>query len=120
LIDEILDLLNRSPLLNDLRVWQRDEAPSGAFVLKVRCRVGANFVLQVWLNYYLPNVRYSYQLTANETVLRWDNAPHFPGLRNFPHHFHDAKGKKSPSVLRGDPIKDLSFVLLEAEKYLEP
>ena len=119
MIDEILNLLNQSSILTDLRVWQRDEAPSGAFILKVRCRVGAHFVFQVWINHSANHARYSYQLASRETILRWDNAPHFPGLHNFPHHLHDAKGKKVSSDLTGDLLSDLSFVLNEVEKYLE-
>ena len=116
---EILKLLNQSSLIRDLRVWQRDEAPSGAFVLKVRCRIGAHFVFQVWIRSSAKGVRYSYQLTSNGTALRWDNAPHFPGLRNFPHHFHDTTNKKNPSELTGDPLRDLAKVLQEVETYLE-
>jgi hypothetical protein len=120
LIDEILDLLSYSPLLRACRIWQRDQAPSGAFVLKVRCRVSARFIFQVWIKQGQRGIRYAYQLlSGNAPILRWDNAPHFPETENFPHHFHDGKNKQSSSSLTGDPLRDLTNVLAEIEKYLE-
>ena len=52
-------------------------------------------------------------------VLRWDNAPHYPQITTEPHHFHDAHGSVSASPLLGDPIVDLSYVLLEIEVWLK-
>lgn len=31
---------------------------------------------------------FHWQKNTGELILRWDNAPHFPGLPNFPHHKH--------------------------------
>jgi len=41
-------------------------------------------------------IRYSYQLLVNnEGVLRYDNTPHHPEIRTYPHHKHE-KGKVGP------------------------
>lgn len=34
--------------------------------------------------------KYRYQLMnpQKEMVVRWDNAPHYPSMRSFPHHLH--------------------------------
>ncbi len=120
MIEEILDLLKRSPILRDCRVWQRDEAPSGAFALKARCRVEARFTFQIWVRRSSRGLRYAYQLiSGDESILRWDNAPHFPNLKNFPQHFHDGKDKPSSSALTGDPLSDLEIVLSEVGQYFE-
>ena len=119
MIDEILQLLNRSPVLSDLRVLQQDIAPEGEFVLKARCRAKQRFTFQVWIRQDQAGVRYSYQFFSRTTILRWDNAPHFPDLENYPHHVHDRRGKRNPSKLIGDPIKDLLPVLKEIEEFLE-
>ncbi|MBI5292011.1 MAG: hypothetical protein HY872_09060 [Chloroflexi bacterium] len=38
---------------------------------------------------YPEILRYSYNyIKGNEHVLRYDNAPHYPALENFPHHKH--------------------------------
>ncbi|MCK5720731.1 MAG: hypothetical protein KAH84_12400 [Thiomargarita sp.] len=34
------------------------------------------------------NYRYHYQDKQNNMIFRYDNAPHFPNLSNFPHHKH--------------------------------
>lgn len=120
MIERILNLLNRSTILRDCRVWQRDETPDGVFVLKVRCRVKARFTFQVWIKQSPQGSRYAYQLLSGDApILRWNNAPHFPSAENFPHHFHNGKGKRNSSTLTGDPLRDLENILLEIEKYLE-
>lgn len=117
---EILDLLNHFPRFQDCRIWEIDEASSGAFLLKVRCVCKARLSFQIWIKQGNRELRYADQLfSGKQTVLRWDNAPHFPNLENFPHHFHDTRGKRSSSRLMGDPLNDLSYVLREVEEFLE-
>jgi hypothetical protein len=99
---------------------ERDQSPSGAFVFKARFHCQANSIFQVWIKQSANGVRYAYHLfSGSKTLLRWDNAPHFPMLKNYPHHFHDTRGDSKPSGLVGEPIQDLSFVLSEVEKYFE-
>jgi hypothetical protein len=120
LIEEILDLLRQSTALRDCQVWERDETPTGAFILKVRCRASTRLTLQVWIKQTAEGRRYSYQLLSNgTTVMRWDNTPHWTARENFPHHFHDSNDRKVKSPLTGDPLADLPVVLQEARKYLE-
>lgn len=120
MIDDILHLIEHSPIVDGYHILQRDLAPGGEFILKVRCRIKRQFTFQVRIKNDPAGVRYAYQLFFGATtILRWDNAPHFPGLRNYPHHFHDTRGDSKPSVLVGEPIQDLSFVLSEVEKYFE-
>ncbi len=97
-----------------------DETPSGAFLLKARCRCKARLTIQIRIKHGENGLHYSYQLfSGKDTLLRWDNAPHFPDLKNYPHHFHNPRGERITSDLTGDPLKDLSHVLQEIEKYLE-
>ena len=60
-------------------------------------------------------VTYSYHWSdENDTVLRrWDNTPHFPKLKNFPHHIH----VKEDDVISGKTI-DIFGTLDEIEKIL--
>ena len=64
----------------------------------------------------LEVVSYRYQwLNQNkEHVRRWDNALHFPKLKNFPHHIH----VKEDDVISGKPI-DIFGVLDEIGKELK-
>jgi hypothetical protein len=60
---------------------------------------------------------YSYQVFQKSPIVRWDNAPHYPKLNNYPHHFH-YKDKVEKSNLQGDLIKDLKEVLEAIPDYL--
>jgi hypothetical protein len=39
---------------------------------------------------YVEKYRYHYQNAEGKLIFRWDNAPHFPKLKSFPHHLHIA------------------------------
>jgi hypothetical protein len=54
---------------------------------------------------------YSYQLYTDHPIVRWDNAPHFPTITTFPHHFHNIRGEVEASLLRGSVLDDLDAVL---------
>jgi hypothetical protein len=47
-------------------------------------------------------------------IRRWDNTPHFPKLKNFPHHIH----VKEDDVISGKPI-DIFGVLDEVGKAMK-
>jgi hypothetical protein len=61
-------------------------------------------------------VTYSYHWSdENDNIIRrWDNTPHFPKLKNFPHHIH----VKEDDVISGKPI-DIFGVLDEIGKTLK-
>jgi len=61
-------------------------------------------------------VTYSYHWSdENDTHLRrWDNTPHFPKLKNFPHHIHASDEK----VISGKPI-DIFGILDEIGKIIK-
>ncbi|HDN80104.1 MAG TPA: hypothetical protein ENG33_06550 [Chloroflexi bacterium] len=56
--------------------------------------------------------RYHYQRADGALVFRYDNAPHYPGLPNFPHHKHIGE--------QVEPARppDLSEVLREIDELL--
>lgn len=63
-----------------------------------------------------PNIvkyRYHYQNKNNELIKRWDNAPHFPKFKTFPHHVH-----ASNKVLQCNK-PDLKDILYEIIKQIE-
>lgn len=61
-------------------------------------------------------VTYSYHWSdENDNIIRrWDNTPHFPKLKHFPHHVH----VKEDDVISGKPI-DIFGVLDEIGKTLK-
>jgi hypothetical protein len=48
-------------------------------------------------------ITYSYHWADadDQLITRWDNTPHFPGLRGFPHHRHDGA---TGEVTAGQPM----------------
>ncbi len=118
--DALLQLLQASPVVTNPQITDLKTYGRNAFRVKMRATVTPTLTFQVWLNHNPHHTRYAYQLFGHDgTLLRWDNAPHYPHLRtNFPHHFHDDQGRIVPSGLQGDPLRDLPVVLAEIERYL--
>ena len=57
--------------------------------------------------------RYHFQDKNNKLIFRYDNTPHYPDLKNFPHHKHDSSGvvdAMKPSIVE---------VIESINKYLE-
>jgi hypothetical protein len=118
LIDDLLNILDRHPLVLSRQVVNYDVTPAGKSELKIRCRLIKGYQFQVWLHHELGFQDYAFQLFKEHPILRWDNSPHFPGVSSAPHHFHNEAGEVSPSPLSGKPLKDLRRVLIEIEKWL--
>jgi hypothetical protein len=79
-------------------------------VTKQRIVLEGGYVLDL----YFQEARqsYSYSLVqADQRVIGWDNAPHHPGLPNFPHHFHAADGEVVTASLTGAPEEDIDVVV---------
>lgn len=118
LVPEILSILRGHRLVRSLRIVHYDETPGGKIELKVRCQLQSGYQFQVWLHHEAAFADYAYQLFTNRPILRWDNAPHYPGIASAPHHFHNEAGDVSASPLLGDPLADLPQVLAETENWL--
>ena len=122
LYDELLKLLQASPVLKNLRVVDLKNYGTTAFRIKIQANVSSTWTFQIWLNHNPEHTRYAYQLfETDKPLLRWDNAPHHPELvTNFPHHFHNAQEQILPSTLQGQPMLDLPLVLSEIEQFIKP
>jgi hypothetical protein len=118
--DALLQLLQASPVTHDPQITDLRTYGQNAFRVKMRATVASTLAFQVWLNHNPRHTRYAYQLlNGDDTVLRWDNAPHHLHLKaNFPHHLHDERGQIVSSDLQGDPLQDLPTVLAAIECYL--
>lgn len=115
MLDDVLHLLSVSPVVRRFQVVELIIYGQNAFRIKVRAEVSGELALQIWLNHNPRHTRYAYQLLQHDqTLMRWDNAPHHPEVaENFPHHIHDAQGRLAISSLLGDPLVDLPVVLAE-------
>lgn len=118
LVEQLLLLLRTHPLVAEVKLLNYDETPQGKLELKIRCKVNGKLRLQIWLHYESAFQDYAYQLFTHQPLLRWDNAPHYPNITTFPHHFHAADGTVHPSSLTGDVTADLQHVLQEIEVWV--
>jgi len=117
LVDELLDILQRHPLVKSLRIVNYDVTPAGRLELKVRCRLVKGYKFQVWLHQDPDFQDYAYQFFMGHPVLRWDNSPHYPRISTAPHHFHDEAGQVRASPLSGKPPRDLRIVMGKIEEW---
>ena len=87
----------------------------------VSCRCSllpSRYKLDVRLIQTENEIIYSYQLFQDRPIIRWDNAPHFPSVTTFPHHFHDRNDKIKESNLMGDIIENIDYVFGEIKRLL--
>jgi hypothetical protein len=107
----IISHLKSNPLISSLKIVDIDEVFTRS-VLRVRCSLlPSSHHLDVRLIQTENETIYSYQLYTDYPIVRWDNAPHFPEIVTFPHHFHNIKGEVEASPLQGSIFEDLDDVL---------
>jgi hypothetical protein len=63
---------------------------------KIILRDGSNLrIVEKYRHDQLIYYSYYWLTAANELIIGWDNAPHHPHLKTYPHHTHFA-GRKKP------------------------
>jgi len=117
LLDNLLARMHATPELSDIQVFENEFVDDETFTFKVRATVIPNF-LQIRFLTDKQFERYSFQLYGDHPLLRWDNAPHYIGLSNFPHHFHDQNGNAFSSSLTGDLLEDFDVVMKEIRDFM--
>jgi len=112
-IDKILAYLKKKRLLSAVEITFCDTTQQRS-VYKLRCRLPPDrYQLYIRIIQTPTELIYSYQLFTDHPIVRWDNAPHFPNISSFPHHFHDQSDIVHSSPLQGDIFADLEIVLPE-------
>ena len=115
--NEVLSILNQEPLFLENAIIEKKVIDETNFLFKIRSRIESNLFFQIRYRQTDAQIRYSYQLFSNEPIIRWDNSPYFPGLDNFPHHFHDEIDTIKSNKLTGEILVDLNIVLSELKEY---
>jgi hypothetical protein len=117
LLDNLLARMRATPELSDIQVVENEFVDNETFAFKVRATVIPNFLqIRFLADKYLE--RYSFQLYSDHPLLRWDNAPHYPDLPNFPHHFHVQDGSAVSSSLTGDLLDDFDAVMTDIREFM--
>lgn len=117
-IEQVKAILAASAIITSWQGLIEDEAADRA-LYKIRCQLlRPAYQLEVRLIQTEEEMIYSYQLFIDRPIIRWDNAPHFPALKSFPHHFHEETGGVKESSLTGDPLQDLPRILAKVKAFL--
>ena len=86
-----INTLRNSKLVKKVVQTQVDST-GDAYVLKARAELANGWSLHYWEHGTSKVRRYSFQvLLGRRMVARWDNAPHHPEVKSFPHHKHTGR-----------------------------
>ncbi len=117
-LSKIVDYLKSIEIVSSIQIVFLDDSLQRS-ICKLRCNLlPSRYKLDVRLIQTENEIIYSYQLFHDRPIIRWDNAPHFPSVTTFPHHFHDQNDKIKASNLMGDIIEDIDYVLGEIKRLL--
>jgi len=115
---EIISYLQSVSFISSLKILAIDEILTRS-VLRVRCNLlPSTHHLEIRLVQTENESIYSYQLYTDRPIVRWDNAPHFPEISTFPHHYHNLKGEVESSHLKGSVFEDLDYILKNIKNML--
>ncbi len=118
IINQLVSYLKRKDIISSINIVFIDESLQKN-VFKVRCNLlPSRFKLDIRLIQMETEIIYSYQLFYKQPIMRWDNAPHFPAISTFPHHFHNTNNVVKESNLSGNILSDIDFVLGEIKQFL--
>jgi hypothetical protein len=111
-------ILQSHPICERAAVVETKMFSPEQFFFKVRAELVKGNKFQVRIYYNREHIDYAYQLFTDVPLLRWDNKEEFSHLGTYPHHYHDEQGNVKPSLLTGDPVKDVEIVLQEVTAFL--
>ena len=115
---DIISVLRKSAFVSKIEKTVVDEIAKRGFY-KIKCQlIPSKYKLDMKFIKTQNELIYSYQLYTTTSLARWDNEPHFPGIKTFPHHFHDRDDNVQESNLTGDTKEDLKIVLSEIKKII--
>lgn len=85
---EILDVLSNSDIVLDIAVIVLVQEP-GRQALRAIVSLKGGYVLHINESHGRDFRSYSYHVRkGDKMVKRWDNAPHWPIMKTYPHHLH--------------------------------
>ena len=95
MVSQILVVLSSSELVIDVGIMEMNIEPKTQ-LLRAKAILKKGYVLYVNEGIGENYRRYSYHLQKDDKMMcRWDNAPHWTGIRTFPFHLH-VPGKDKP------------------------
>ncbi|MBI4645330.1 MAG: hypothetical protein HY738_01750 [Bacteroidia bacterium] len=119
--DEIEARLIQSPVILNYTILRKEILYSEGKI-RIKIKLVNEDVLEIFeyvneKDYKLFPKKYSYhwQDKFDKLKKRWDNAPHYRDLKNFPNHIHYADGSVEPCLT----IPDIFMIISEIEEEFE-
>jgi len=114
MIPQILAVLSSSDIVIDVEIIEMVIEPKTQY-LRAKAKLKKGYVLYVNEGVGETYRRYSYHLQRDdELIKRWDNAPHWKGMKTFPYHVHLAgheKPRECAEVFVQDVLVELRGLL---------
>jgi len=116
---KVISILRTSDIISKVEIKDVDEI-KGRGVYKIRSNlIPSKYKLEMRFIQIEEEILYSYQLFTDKAIMRWDNAPHYPKIETYPHHFHTKDGNIIESELKGNVVEDLQEVLSAIKNVLK-
>lgn len=118
-LGSIKNLLDNNPIIAKYQIVREYEGADESYIrARLMLKDGsllefAEYIEPDGKNYKITDYSFQWMNTEGQQIRRWDNTPHFPKLKNFPHHIHVSTEK----VISGNPV-DIFDVLSEIAKMI--
>ncbi len=90
-LNDILDVLRTSDIVKRI-ISSKFDGVADFYILKIRVELTNGWLLDYWEHKTSNLHRYSFHVFhEQQMIVRWDNTPHYPDLKWFPHHKHEGK-----------------------------
>lgn len=113
-VQEILDILSDSDIVLEIAVIILVQEP-GRQALRAIASLKEGYVLQINESHGRDFRSYSYHVRkGDKMVQRWDNAPHWPNMKTYPHHLHLGSEKNAfecREVFVEDVLDDIKKII---------
>jgi hypothetical protein len=114
MVPRILTILSSSSIVIDVEIIEMVLEPATQY-LRAKVMLKQGYVLYVTEGIGETYRRYSYHLQRDdELIKRWDNAPHWKGMKTFPFHMHlpgHEKPRECAEVFVQDVLVELRGLL---------
>lgn len=111
---DILDALSSCDVVLKLDVIILVAEP-GKQALRARASLKRGLTLHITEAFGKGYRSYSYHLQKKDKLVRrWDNAPHWPELKTFPHHVHlsgERDVRESPELFIEDVLEEIKSII---------
>jgi hypothetical protein len=109
---DILEALNNSEIVRKV-ISVKVDGVADFYVLKIRAELKNGWLMDCWEHKTPKFRRYSFHVfLGRDFIVRWDNTPHYPELKGFPHHKHvDKKVVESPDMTIREVLKEITKIM---------